>query len=111
MTGATPGSEAVRVAATHLDGVSSLRSGQTALELRISSEGLQIYDQEQRLPVGRLRWTEITALELIAPRRLPPRRAARLILTSSAGRARFALPGLSRRQLRTYLAPALHAGR
>ena len=105
---APPGPDAVRVFAVHLGGVRALDAGQRDLELRISAVGVQIYRLDTRAQVGTLPWSEIRSFQL--PRRLSLRGGPpRIRLTTTAGEARFTLPGLTRRQLRDHLAPLVAA--
>lgn len=94
--------------AVHLGGVRALDAGQRDLELRVSAAGVQIYRLDTHAQVGALPWSEIRSFQL--PRRLSLRRGPpRIRLTTTAGEARFALPGLTRRQLRDHLAPLVAA--
>jgi hypothetical protein len=94
------------MSAVHLGGVQGLAPGQRELELRISSAGVQIYRVDVAQSLGTLPWSEIRAVDLpsrLGLRRRPPRIEVR----STAGRARFALPGLRARQVREHLRPLL----
>jgi hypothetical protein len=86
--------------------VQALARGQRELELRISSAGVQIYRVDINQSVGTLRWIDIRAVRLPARLRLRPG-PPRLVVTTAAGRARFALPGLAGAQVRHHLAPLL----
>lgn len=101
-----PPPDAVRLSAVHLGGVQALAPGQRELELRISSAGVQIYRVDINQSVGTLRWIDIRAVRLPARLRLRPG-PPRLVVTTAAGRARFALPGLAGAQVRHHLAPLL----
>jgi hypothetical protein len=98
--------DAVRLSAVHLGGVQALAPGQRELELRISSAGVQIYRVDINQSVGTLRWIDIRAVRLPARLRLRPG-PPRLVVTTAAGRARFALPGLAGAQVRHHLRPLL----
>jgi hypothetical protein len=94
------------MSAVHLGGVQALAPGQRELELRISSAGVQIYRVDTAHSVGTLPWSEIRRVRLPARLRLRPG-PPRLVVTTAAGQARFALPGLARAQVRHHLAPLL----
>jgi hypothetical protein len=94
------------MSAVHLGGVQALAPGQRELELRISSAGVQIYRVDVAQSVGTLPWSEIRAVRLPSRLRLRPG-PPRLVVTTAAGRARFALPGLAGAQVRHHLAPLL----
>jgi hypothetical protein len=94
------------MSAVHLGGVQALAPGQRELELRISSAGVQIYRIDIQQTVGTVPWSEIRAVRLPARLRLRPG-PPRLAVTTAAGRARFALPGLVGAQVRHHLAPLL----
>lgn len=103
----TARAETIRVPAIHLSGVRGLSPRQADLELRLSDAGLHIFDTRARTLVGQLDWTDIEGLRLPRRRRFLGRAAARLEITSRGGRACFELPGLTKRQLRDYVAPRL----
>jgi hypothetical protein len=103
-----PVSQALRIAAVHLGGIETVRTGQRNIELRFSEAGLDVLDNASGATIGRLAWKEIEALELPRSRRRlrPGRRAAQeLVVRTDRGQARFELPGLNQRELREHLAP------
>jgi hypothetical protein len=102
----TPAPDAVRMSAVHLGGVHALAPGQRELELRISSAGVQIYRVDIDQSVGTLAWTDIRTVRLPARLRLRPG-PPRLVVSTAAGRACFALPGLAGAQVRHHLGPLL----
>ncbi len=101
-----PTPDAVRLSAIHLGGVPGLSPGQRDLELRFSAAGLQIIRLDTPDQVGTLPWTDIRAVRLPARVRLRPG-PPRLVVTTVAGRACFAFPGLAGTQVRHHLGPLL----
>jgi hypothetical protein len=104
--GETP--QALRIAAVHLGGIETVRTGQRNIELRFSDAGLDVLNKASGATIGRLEWEEIEALDLPKSRRRmrPGRRAAQeLVVRTDRGEARFELPGLNQEELRGHLAP------
>jgi len=100
-------SDALRVAAIHLGGVTNLRPGQRDIELRISQDGLDITRERDEI-IGRLPWSEIEALEVPPVRglrllRREPR--AHLVIRIEHGDASFEIPAVYPEELREHLEP------
>lgn len=100
----TPG--ALRVEAIHMGGIDSLRVGERDLELRLSSEGVDVLKRSSGAAIGHLLWSEID--EVQTPRtRHGLRRVQELHLDTPHGRASFELPGISEEQLADELLPLI----
>lgn len=92
----------------HLGGIESLRRGEDDLELRFSAAGLDVLKASSGGAIGRLGWSEIEGVSFARPRRgLRAGRRQELHVMTARGRASFALPGLSDRQLQEDLEPLL----
>jgi hypothetical protein len=100
---------ALRLAAVHLSGIESLRSGESDLELRISYAGLDLIKASSGAAIGRLLWSEIHDVDVAGARRglRPGRRAQELHVSAQRGRASFELPGMSAEQVKEHLEPVL----
>ena len=100
----TPG--ALRVEAVHMGGIDSLRVGERDLEIRLSTEGIDVLKRSSGAAIGHLLWNEID--EVQTPRtRHGLRRVQELHLDTSSGRASFELPGISEEQLAEELLPLI----
>jgi hypothetical protein len=98
----------LRVAAIHLGGVANLAASEEDLELRFSDNGLEIVRQADDAALARMRWPEISAVDVPVLRRRLLRRGpagARLIIHSAWGEANFEIPGLTPDELHDELAP------
>jgi hypothetical protein len=102
----------VRVNAIHLGGIADLAAAETGLELQLSDDGLDISRGEGTV-LGRLPWHEIRGIDVPAPRGVRRRRKrdAQLVVKTSQGEARFAIPAVSTEEFREILAPVLERHR
>jgi hypothetical protein len=94
--------EDLRINAIHLGGVANLPTNREGLDLRLSSEGLDIMRGEDEI-IGRLIWDEIEALEVPNQRRRRRNSQpaqARLVVRTRHGDASFEVPGYSSDELR-----------
>jgi hypothetical protein len=94
--------EELRINAIHLGGVANLPTNREGLDLRISSDGLDIMRGEDEI-IGRLIWDEIEALEVPNQRRRRRNHQpalARLVVRTRHGDASFEVPGYSSDELR-----------
>jgi hypothetical protein len=94
--------EELRINAIHLGGVANLPTNREGLDLRLSSEGLDIMRGEDEI-IGRLIWDEIEALEVPNQRRRRRNSQpalARLVVRTRHGDASFEVPGYSSDELR-----------
>jgi hypothetical protein len=104
----------LRLAAVHLGGIANLAPAESDLELHFSDDGLDIVRGTGHI-FGRLRWEEITALDVPEQRGLLKRRrqqSAHLVIRSKPGDASFEIPALTAAELREQLEPLrsrLHA--
>ncbi len=92
----------LRLTATHLGGIATLQPGEQNLELRFGDAGLDIARRPGRV-LGRLRWPEISALEVPSPRGLRRRRRqerAQLVVHTEHGDASFEIPAVAEDELR-----------
>lgn len=92
----------LRLAATHLGGIATLQPGEQNLELRFGDAGLDIARRPGRV-LGRLRWQEISALEVPSARGLRRRRRqerAQLMIRTEHGDATFEVPSVTEDELR-----------
>jgi hypothetical protein len=107
-----PTPEALRLSAVHLAGIKSLRVGEDGIELRFSAAGVDLLRRPGGAGIGRLKWSEIRAVELPQGRRgIGRRRVQELHVDTVRGRASFELPGVSGEQVREYLQPMLARNR
>lgn len=101
----------LRLPAIHLAGIAKLSPGQGHITLRLSEQGLDIVRGSSDGALGRLRWEEISALEVPDARGRLRRRqkkgGAHLLIRARRGDASFEIPSLAPDQLRARLAPAL----
>jgi len=101
----------LRLPAIHLAGIAKLSPGQGHITLRLSEQGLDIVRGSSDGALGRLRWEEISALEVPGARGRLRRRqkkgGAHLLIRARRGDASFEIPSLAPDQLRARLAPAL----
>jgi hypothetical protein len=97
----------LRLAATHLGGIANLAPAESDLELHFSDHGLDIVRGTGHI-FGRLRWEEVTALDVPEPRGILKRRrahSAHLVIRSAPGDASFEIPALTPEELREQLTP------
>lgn len=106
-----PEVEALRVGAVHVSGIESLRAGERDIELRFSPDSIDVLKRSSGVGLGRVRWIEITNIELPPPRRGLRRRPQELRIETARGRATFELPGLTTEQLEGHLKPMLARAR
>ncbi len=101
----------LRLPAIHLAGIAKLSPGQGHITLRLSEQGLDIVRGSSDGALGRLRWEDISALEVPDARGRLRRRqkkgGAHLLIRARRGDASFEIPSLAPDQLRARLAPAL----
>jgi hypothetical protein len=105
--------DALRLRAVHLGGIANLQPAESDLELHLSDAGLDIVRGPERVPLGRLTWEEIVALEtpVVGGRFRRKRQSdAHLVVRSAQGSASFEIPGVTTDELKDHLAPML-AGR
>ena len=106
-----PGAEpqALRLSAIHLNGIETLRQGDSDIELRLSDIGMDVLKRSSGAAIGRLEWREIESVQVLRPRRgLRGRRRSRALHVSTGrGQAQFELPGLTDEELHEHLEPAL----
>jgi hypothetical protein len=101
--------EDLRVTAVHLGGVANLPASRDGLDLRLSSNGLDILQSDEEI-VGRLPWEEIDALEVPnqrTRRRRQTKARARLVVRTRHGDASFEVPGFSPDELRDRIEPLI----
>ncbi|MCL2418831.1 MAG: hypothetical protein FWD04_06035 [Conexibacteraceae bacterium] len=99
--------EDLRVSAIHLGGVASLPTHGDGLEVRLSSNGLDILQGADEI-LGRLIWSDIDALEVPNPRMRMRRQqnpSARMVVRTPHGDASFEIPGLTTDELRDRIEP------
>jgi hypothetical protein len=107
--GVSAGPQALRIAAIHVSGIESIRSGERDIELRLSDAGLDVIKRSSGLAIGRLDWEEIQTAEVrrrgrgLRSRRKP----SELQVRTARGQAIFELPGLSDEELDEHLEPML----
>jgi hypothetical protein len=100
--------ETVKFNAVHVGGLAGLPQGATDLELHFSATGFGIVRGTQ--PLGRIGWSEITAIEIPAPsgrRRRRQRADGTIVIRSGQGSATFEVPGVSPEELGEHLGPLL----
>jgi hypothetical protein len=103
--------QALRLTAVHLSGIETLRPGARNIELRFSDDGLDVISTSDGEAIGRLTWTDITALKLPRRRAMRRKRAPELIVRTGRGQASFELTGLTEEQVREHLAPMFERAR
>jgi hypothetical protein len=102
--------DALRLRAVHLGGIANLKPAEGDLELHLSDAGLDIVRGPERVPLGRLTWPEIVALEApVVGGRFRRKRPtdAHLVVRSAQGSASFEIPGVTTEELQEHLAPVL----
>jgi hypothetical protein len=107
-TGGAP--DALRLRAVHLGGIANLQPAEGDLELHLSDAGLDIVRGPERVPLGRLTWEEIVALEtpVVGGRFRRKRQSdAHLVIRSAQGSASFEIPGVTTDELKDHLAPMI----
>jgi hypothetical protein len=104
---AAPDEEALRVPAVHITGIEAIKAGERDIELRFTAESLDVLKRSSGAPIGRVRWSEVTSLELPPPRRGLRRKPQELHLETFRGRATFELPGVTDEQLTEHVRPML----
>ena len=105
--GATaPRQDAIRVGATHVEGLEAVRAGERDLELRLSAAGIDVLVGTSGAPIGRLAWEHVRDVTL-QRRRRALRAALRLHVDTDQGHASFDLPGVDEREFRAALDPLL----
>jgi hypothetical protein len=106
--------QALRLAAVHLGGIETVRTGDRDIELRLSAAGLDVLRRSDGTAIGRLEWQEIQTIDLPRGRRgLRPgkRRVQELHVSTERGQASFELPGLTEAQVKEHLEPMLDRAR
>ncbi len=96
----------LQLVCTHLGGIADLASGEQGVELCFSEHGLDII-RPTKEPLGRLRWNELRAVEVVDARgRLMLRRGAHtyVVIRGARGDASFEVPGTEATELRERLA-------
>jgi hypothetical protein len=107
-TGSSPTPAALRIAAVHTGGIETLKAGDKDLELRLSGAGLDVIRRSSGVAIGRLDWTEVTAIEIDEPKkRLRGRKPRALNVRTERGQAGFELPGLTDEEAAEHLEPML----
>ena len=100
--------QALRVAAVHTGGIETLKAGDKDLELRLSPAGLDVIRRSSGAAIGRLDWSEVTAIAIDEPKkRLRGRKARVLSVRTARGQAGFELPGLTDEEAAEHLEPML----
>jgi hypothetical protein len=100
--------ETVKLNAIHVGGLAGLPQGASDLELHFSATGFGIVRGAQ--PLGRIGWSEITAVEIPTPsgrRRRRQRADGTIVIRSGQGSATFEVPGISPEELGEHLGPLL----
>jgi hypothetical protein len=100
--------ETVKFDAVHVGGLAGLPQGASDLELHFSATGFGIVRGTQ--PLGRIGWSEITAVEIPTPsgrRRRRQRADGTIVIRSGQGSATFEVPGVSPEELSDLLGPML----
>ena len=96
------------MAAVHTGGIETLKAGDKDLELRLSGAGLDVIRRSSGAAIGRLDWSEVTAIDLDEPKkRLRGRKSRALNVRTSRGQAGFELPGLTDEEAAEHLEPML----
>lgn len=98
----------LRLPAIHLGGIADLAPAEADIALLFSDQGLDIVRGVGDLALGRLSWTEITALDVPVPRGVIRRRRqaqAHIVVRTAQGDASFEIPGISTEELEQTLAP------
>ena len=98
----------VKVNGVHRGGLAGLPKGASDLELRFSASGFGIVRGAK--PLGRIGWSEITAIEIPIPsgrRRRRQKPDATIVIRSGQGSATFEVPGVTPEDLGEQLAPLL----
>lgn len=96
----------LQLTCTHLGGIADLASPEAGVELWFSEHGLDIVRATQE-PLGRLRWDELRAIEIVDARaRFMPRRAPHtyLVIRGTQGDASFEVAQSSAVEVRDRLA-------
>jgi hypothetical protein len=102
-----PHDDSLQVLAYHLGGVANLPTGRNGLDLRLAESGLDILQPEGEI-IGRLHWSEIDTLEVVAVRgrlRRQARTLSRIVVRTKHGDASFEIPGLSSDELEARVKP------
>jgi len=102
-----PQDDSLQVLAYHLGGVANLPTGRNGLDLRLAESGLDILQPEGEI-IGRLHWSEIDTLEVVAVRgrlRRQARTLSRIVVRTKHGDASFEIPGLSSDELEARVKP------
>jgi hypothetical protein len=100
--------ETVKFNAVHVGGLAGLPQGASDLELHFSVTGFGIVRGTQ--PLGRIGWSEITAVEIPTPSGRRRRRKGAdgtIVIRSGQGSATFEVPGMSAEELGEQLGPLL----
>jgi hypothetical protein len=98
----------VKFNGVHRGGLAGLPKGASDLELRFSAAGFGIVRGAK--PLGRIGWSEITAIEIPIPsgrRRRRQKPDATIVIRSGQGSATFEVPGVTPEDLGEQLAPLL----
>ncbi len=109
-TGPEGESETLRLRAVHLGGVANLAPAADDIELWLSDAGLDIVRGPEHVPLGRLTWREIAALDVPPPRNRMRRKKAEdahLVVRGEQGAASFEVPGVAPDELRKHIAPLI----
>ncbi len=104
--GHTPTQTPLQLVCTHIGGIADLASPEPGVELWFSEHGLDIV-RPTREPLGRLRWEEVRAIEVVAARgRFALRRSVHsyLVIRGVQGDASFELHDATPAELREQLA-------
>jgi hypothetical protein len=102
------GGETVKLNAVHVGGLAGLPKGATDLELRFSATGFGIVRGTK--PLGRIGWSDITAVEIPTPnsrRRRRRKSDGTIVIRSAQGSATFEIPGVTPEELGEHLGPLL----
>lgn len=102
------GGETVKLNAVHVGGLAGLPKGATDLELRFSATGFGIVRGTK--PLGRIGWSDITAVEIPTPnsrRRRRRKSDGTIVIRSAHGSATFEIPGVTPEELGEHLGPLL----
>jgi hypothetical protein len=100
--------ETVKLNAVHVGGLAGLPKGATDLELRFSTTGFGIVRGTK--PLGRIGWSDITAVEIPTPnsrRRRRQKSDGTIVIRSAQGSATFEIPGVTPEELSEHLGPIL----